>query len=901
MLEFRALLVTEKPDIVAITETWIRTNERDFIGEFEIPGYKLFHKDRTGREGGGVALYFLETLSTTEFTLQSEKEMLCTDLMFAKSIFRFIIVYRPPHRCLEEDYELYAEITNLINDRTAVIMGDFNCPTDWEDRRGDDESRRLIKFADETYLTQWVNDPTRGDNTLDLVFTTEDNLVQDLIIDPSLGTSDHNMIRFKLRVPEHGKRSHTQSIPDLRRANLHGLREGIGAMQVEVGVNVEESWNSFHKRFMAQQSKFVPNKLIGEKRRQPKWFTREIEKAIRERKASYRRYKVNHDNLALQEYTISRRKVKRMIETAKRSEEQRVAAACKTNPKEFFSHVNSRKPVKNKIGPLRDEGGTLRSTDLEMANILNEHFSAVFTDEVDGEIPEPILVHEGVPLDHVECSNEEVLNRLKKLCPNKSPGPDGFLPKLLKESGEVVAPHLGEIFRSSMRTGEVPKGWREANVTPIFKKGDHGNPGNYRLISLTSVVVKLLEGIIADKIVDFLEENNLLLGSQHGFRRHRSCLTNLIEFFHGVMQDFDRERAVDIIYLDFAKAFDKVPHLRLMAKVRDLGIQGALANWIEAWLKDRRQRVVINGTSSSWTSVKSGVPQGSVLGPLLFIIYINDIDVGMVSRVAKFADDTKLGASVSNPDNIKTLKLDLIKIAEWSERWQMPFNLDKCKVMHIGHANQRANYSMLDHDIEKTNLEKDLGVLISSDLKSTKQCIEVEKKAQRLLGYIKRQFRYRNKEIVLSLYNSLVRPHLEYAVQFWSPSLRMDVQRLERVQRRATKLIPSIRHMDYQSRLRALNLFSLESRRLRGQLIEAFKILRGFDNVDHQHLFTLNESATRSHGWKLVPPRYTCNTVGGFFTYSICNTWNALPAEVVNSSSVEQFKTRLDRVLHTLV
>ena len=230
----------------------------------------------------------------------------------------------------------------------------------------------------------------------------------------------------------------------------------------------------------------------------------------------------------------------------------------------------------------------------------------------------------------------------------------------------------------------------------------------------------------------------------------------------------------------------------------------------------------------------------------------------------------------------------------------MPFNLDKCKVMHIGHANQNADYSLMNHDIVSTDLEKDLGVLISSDLKFSKQCIEVEKKAQRLLGYIRRQFRYRNKEIVLSLYNSLVRPHLEYAVQFWSPSLRKDVHRLERVQARATKLIPSIRHMSYERRLRALGLFSLETRRLRGQLIEVFRILNGFENIDYRHLFSLNENATRNHGWKLVPPRYTCNKVGDFFTYKICNTWNRLPEDVVNSTSVLQFKNRLDKVLHTL-
>ena len=249
---------------------------------------------------------------------------------------------------------------------------------------------------------------------------------------------------------------------------------------------------------------------------------------------------------------------------------------------------------------------------------------------------------------------------------------------------------------------------------------------------------------------------------------------------------------------------------------------------------------------------------------------------------------------------METLQEDLKKIGDWSTKWQLPFNVDKCKVMHIGHRNPQSSYNLLGNSIECTDTEKDLGVVISNDLKFSKQCIEAEKKAQRMLGYIKRQFGFRNKEIVLTLYNSLVRPHLEYAVQFWCPSLRKDITRLERVQARATKLIPSVRHKSYEERLKELNLFSLEMRRLRGQLIEVFKILRGIDNVDYRNMFQLNEGRTRNHGWKLELRRYNRDRCGSFFTYSICNVWNALPSDVVNVDSVEQFKHRLDRVLPSL-
>ena len=292
----------------------------------------------------------------------------------------------------------------------------------------------------------------------------------------------------------------------------------------------------------------------------------------------------------------------------------------------------------------------------------------------------PVLKYEGDrPLENIDITIDKVQKKIKQMNKNKSPGPDGFLPRVIKEVEEEIAPHFHRIFRESLAQGQAVLDWKLANVTPIFKKGAKDNPSNYRPISLTSVVGKMLESIIADEIVEFLETNNLLLNSQHGFRHKRSCVTNLLEFFHKMFGIYDESKAIDILYLDFQKAFDKVPHRRLMSKVRALGIRGKVADWIENWLSNRKQRVVINGKASEWVDVTSGVPQGSVLGPLLFIIYINDIDIGLVSKVAKFADDCKLGIDAVDENAIRQLREDLKKLGEWSETWQMPFNIAKKK------------------------------------------------------------------------------------------------------------------------------------------------------------------------------------------------------------------------------
>ena len=225
-----------------------------------------------------------------------------------------------------------------------------------------------------------------------------------------------------------------------------------------------------------------------------------------------------------------------------------------------------------------------------------------------------------------------------------------------------ISKPLSILFNKSLTLCKVPSDWKCANVTPIFKKGNKSQPGNYRPISLTSVVCKLLETVIRDKMVKFLEENQIMKDSQHGFRSKRSCLTNLLDFFHDVFDNYDKCRSIDIIYLDFQKAFDKVPHKRLLDKLLTHGISGSIHDWIKDWLFERKQRVVINGVSSPWLNVKSGVPQGSVLGPVLFLIYVNDLDDGLMCKVSKFADDTKLTSKVITTQEKEALQSDLDRL-----------------------------------------------------------------------------------------------------------------------------------------------------------------------------------------------------------------------------------------------
>ena len=270
----------------------------------------------------------------------------------------------------------------------------------------------------------------------------------------------------------------------------------------------------------------------------------------------------------------------------------------------------------------------------------------------------------------------------------------GYHLKYFKKTVEQISTPLTHVLNMSLQEGMVPLEWKEANSIPLFKKGSRNKSVNYRPVSLTSVICKLLEKIIRDHMTDFLVKHKLINPSQHGFLKARSCLTNLLCFFEEITKWLDEGSPVDIIYLDFQNAFDKVPHQRLILKLKSHGMGNSVINWIDLWLTDRRQRVVVDGEVSSWKSVLSGVPLGSVLGPILFLVYIDDLEEEVTGNILKFADDTKLLRKTKAIGDKQKLQDDIDKLVRWSEKWQMLFNFGKCKCLHTGPGDTGMNYEM---------------------------------------------------------------------------------------------------------------------------------------------------------------------------------------------------------------
>jgi len=446
----------------------------------------------------------------------------------------------------------------------------------------------------------------------------------------------------------------------------------------------------------------------------------------------------------------------------------------------------------------------------------------------------------------------------------------------------------------------LPDDWRTAHVVPIFKKGSRTDKANYRPVSLTSIPCKIMESMIKEQMLAYLDTNSVVTDAQHGFVSSRSCLTNLLEALENWTKALDEGYGIDILYLDFRKAFDTVPHQRLLRKLKMYGIAGKTLDWIEAFLMPRTMRVGIRNAFSDWLDVISGVPQGSVLGPLLFLLYVNDLPKWITTNIRMFADDTKLWRKIKTGCDSQQLQNDLDSLIKWSTIWQLKFNPNKCNVMHVGHEVD-TRYFITDGDsrVELVTVEeeKDLGVHFSKDLKPSTQCITSAAKARKIIGLVRRHFRRMDKSDFLLIYKTYIRPHLEYCVQSWSPYLIKDIECLERVQRTATKLVPALRKHCYEERLSALGITTLQLRRERGDMIEVFKIMTGREKIEKKQFFQLaeNKHGLRGHSFKITKERSRLDIRKYFFSQRVVNMWNGLPQHVVDAQSVNGFKNALDK------
>ena len=831
--ELSAQAADTRPDFILLTETWC--NPTITTADLTIPGYQLEQDLRRDREdtangiGGGLLVYSKNCHRILPTNIKSEfHQYVSFKIISTENPLNIVLVYRPPSSGKENVQKLCQMLRNLP--KNSIVISDINLPRiDWSGGgAADAQGRELYNVVLGEDLAQLILFPTHDKgNTLDLLITNMANDIISVYDDGKLGKSDHCIVMTEI-VTQKVKNKGPKKAPNWTKADFLGIRSYLANIDWDTLMenrSAEEAWTILREKINTATEKYVPKSTV-KKDTEPRWINREIIKLIRQKKRAWKIFKLFNTAESRDKYKYLENEVKKKIKTSKKGMEKKLANSKDGNSRKFANYIKSKTKTKISIGPLKSKDGKVIADKREMADELNTFFAAVFTEENLNNIPVKAPETDKSFCDS-KITEAKIIEKIKNLKENSAAGPDGVGPKFLKTTMREIAKPLCIVFKLSLSTGEVPRDWKHARVTPIFKKGPKGVPGNYRPVSLTSIPCRILEAIIKDDMMEHLKNNQLLKDSQHGFLKGKSCTTNLTVFMDKITKVLDEGKCADIFYLDFAKAFDKVPHQRLLEKMKSKGIKGNVYNWISEWLTGRTQAVRVNEAESDPSDVKSGVPQGSVLGPPLFDIFIDDLDECSeeISLILKFADDTKGFQEIQGPDDRDKLQLALDKLVQWAETWGMKFNVPKCKIMHVGRNNPAYKYSMENENMTVVEEEKDIGVLIQKNLKPSKHCKKAADIASAVLRQLARNFHYRDKNTFKKLYIQYVRPHLEFAAPAWSPWLQEDKNKLERIQRKAVGMISGLKGGSYEEKCKELNIDTLEVRRERQDLLEAYRVV----------------------------------------------------------------------------
>jgi len=889
--KFQGFVYSSDYSIVCITETWL-TSEI-FDNEILPNGYSIYRKDRDSR-GGGVLLAIKNNITGSQMPSPSDLEIV-TVLVSTQNPLIICAIYIPPNSDDTYHEQLCNYLTDLVNSNTKpiILLGDFNFPDiNWTTLSG--SSARSNKFCDLLFqlnITQIIDKPTHNlGNILDLVITNNEDIIQNLNIHPQHYKpipTDHFVITFTILLPvDHvTSSSPTQVIFDYSKANYPELINFLSTIDFSICENlsgVDSMWHFIKSSILEGIHLFVP-KIKLKPSQSPKWYTSNIRHQIKCLRTLRRKYKSRPTEHNLHRIKLAEETLQHSIQYAKANFEAKlVNDFAFSNSAKIFQHV--RNITKSAPIPSTVLYNSVSATqDIDKADLFNKYFYSVFSQSSYSLPNFDQLPQTTMSIDSINITEEEVYCALSSLDPHKATGIDGISPAILRNCAIVLTKPLHYLFSQSIRDHSLPAEWQIHCITPIFKSGDKNSVTNYRPISLLCITSKILERIIYNKVIASIY--NSISTHQFGFMRGCSTLQQLLIFLSSIHEHSKAQ--TDVIYLDFAKAFDRVPHNELLLKLWRFGITGDLWWWFNSYLSNRQQCVRLNSSYSTLLPVASGVPQGSILGPLLFIIYINDLFPSIhASNALSFADDTKCYHLIIEPSDSAKLQRDLDSMANWSTYWNLSFNTNK--FIHLSFNSKfPTSYFICGSKIQTSNSHRDLGIIISTDLSWKDHYNHILAKAYRTLGLLRRTFSCSidttTKKV---LYLALVRSQLLYCSPLWHPYLLCDIAVLERIQRRATKYILNDYVSNYKTRLLKLNMLPLM------YTYDLCDILFFIKSVQHpSNHFNINNfvsfchHSTRSSTSNKLQHNFTStNKLSNFYFNRLPRTYNNLPVLNLNQS-----------------
>jgi len=920
--ELRATLTTSKIDILAINETKLDSSISN--SEINIPGFEIARRDRAvnGRSGGGVCFYVRTNINFEIMSDLSDERLELITIEIAMPCSNPYLVstwYRPPNSSIEL-FQAFEELLEKI-DRTNLeyyLLGDINCDMLATNLR---PSKHLSDILDIYGLEQLIKDPTRitqhSKTLIDLCITnTPEKIVRSGVID--IGISDHSLAFMCRKTKYNRKNSRIIEIRSFTKFNDDLFLQDISQLpwiEIETSSNnPNEMWNQWREMFMSCVNKHAPTRHKRVGKQKPSWFTNDLIVKIRNRNYLKRKAISSGDNHLWTQYKKARNNTNNAIKQTKKQYFVENLEIHKNDQRKTWSLLNeltSRKPKNDStVSQLKHNDKQITSP-IEIANSFNTYFTSIgetlaSSIQHDSNSPESYLKPTTTTFSIEAPSLETVCKLLEGLNERKAIGLDKIPNRLLKLSASIIAPSLTKIFSKSIETGIFPQEWKLAKVTPIFKKGDKTDPGNYRPISVIPVVSKVFEKIIYDQLFAYFNENNLLVQNQSGFRNLYSTVTALIEATSSWSLNIDKGMFNGIVFIDLQKAFDTIDHSILLTKLKYYGIDNKSIAWFNSYLSNRLQQCSANGTLSSPCEVKLGIPQGSNLGPLLFLIYINDLPNCLsVAKPRMFADDTSISMASDNITDIESaMNTELDNLHQWLNANRLSLNVTKTEFMIMAsrqkltaHGDPNIEIKINNQKIKKVEQTKTLGITIDKNLNWSAHIDDITKRAASAIGALKRNQMYLSTKSAIKIYEALILPHFDYCSQVWDGLCDNLAQQLQKLQNRAARAITK---SNYEVRskdlLEKLNWCTLDIRRKKQKLTLMYKIMNGRAPEYLRELFCKQTSNYRLRNNRecLKLPKPKTEYIKRSFFYNSAKLWNELPSEIRECTTIAKFKKAIN-------
>lgn len=910
-------LQLENYDIIALTETWLNDNITD--SELFDERYSVWQRIRrygvTGQsKGGGILLATRRELhALVRYDWCSSAEDLWLTIDVGKSKLHVCVIYL----CSENNGPNFSQqLTNFLTKLqdivatnptdTFLLCGDFNMssilwsPSDYYEYLVPSNSTMLgtieTEFLDELNLFdlhQYNHVTNQYGRILDLVLCNVDIISISNISNPLVPLDPHhNALGIIISL------SSADALKPAPRTKYIFQRTNFDAFNLDLSeinwhsdlhnLSLEESVNYFYNILNVLRDKYVPKKLIR-KRIFPPWYSSALVKVLKEKYkcfCKFKKYKLLTDKQAMD---ILRDRANRLEENCYKIYINNVEKSIKENPKFFWRYFKTKNTSNYPSVMIFNKNKS--SSGIEICNFFADYFHSTFltpdSDPVNLNYNNNNIDFHSMSVDGdistVYISDSTVKSKLLKLDAYKSAGPDGIPPILLIKCAEQLSVPLQILFNRSLKEGYMPNVWKMAYISPIHKKGSKNEITNYRPISKLCSIAKVFEKIIYEQL--YASISKYLPLSQHGFIRGRSTVSNLILLNDFVSGSMDEGKQVDVVYTDYAKCFDRIDHNILILKLQNAGIRGDLLRWFTSYIRNRSQAVVLESYMSKWMCVPSGVPQGSLLGPLLFLIFISDIDSCFQHSYAiSFADDMKILKSISSAYDSSLLQQDLARLDNYCLVNKLDLNVDKCSIMTFTRKKCTivSNYSLKGHCLNRVTEMKDLGVIHDCKLLYQSQISHIVGKALKSLGFIIRVSKdFKNLKTFKILYSTYVRCHLEYASQIWNPSYVSYIERLERVQRKFLRYLnfrTYSKEKDYFKQCAKHHFLPLKERRDFSDILFLNKIVTS--SIDCPEILSKINIYIPSRSFRKSPLLYVpvakTNYRKNTYMYRACKTFNKI-------------------------